>query len=240
MALFGLVAAAFFTSMLTAVVGLGGGVVLMLVLPGLLPLSAIVPVHAIVQTVSNASRVVFALEHVSWQLLPPVLLGAVAGASLGAQVVDVVSLQWLPAVSGFIILLVTWVPLHGLIRGNRFALVLLGFYQTGLGMLAGATGPLGAAVLAKINLDREWLVVNTGLYMTVNHCVRALAFGLLGFSFSPWWLQIGAMSMAMIGGAFVGTKLRQRVPQRNFAHIFRWLVTLLAIRMMALTFLGNT
>ena len=227
--------AAFSTSLLTALVGLGGGVVLILLMPGLMPLQAIIPVHALVQFVSNLSRVVFAVREVDWHFIPPVLLGSFVGALVGSQTVGLVSLPWLPAVAGVLILFVTWIPLDRLVPTGRWALVALGFYQTGLGMLAGATGPLGAAVLARIRSQRDWLVVNTGVYMMVNHGVRAVAFGLLGFSFAPWINTIIWMSFGMVTGALVGTRLRQSLPQQNFETIFRWVVTVLALRMVGLT-----
>jgi len=70
--------------------------------------------------------------------------------------------------------------------GGQLGLLLLGFYQTGLGMLAGATGPLGAAVLLRHRQDRDWLVVNTAVYMSLNHLLRFIAFAALGFSLAPW------------------------------------------------------
>ena len=204
----------------------------MLVLPGFIPLSVILPVHAWVQFVSNVTRVGFALDQVSWSLLPPLLLGSLLGAGLGAVLVDVMTLEAWPVVAGLIILIVTWLPVERWLRIDRAALLFLGFCQTGLGMLAGATGPLGAAILAKIRMDRDWLVVNTGLYMAVNHGIRGIAFGLVGFTLDAWWLWVIAMSVATLLGSWLGTRLRVYVPQRNFSGLFRALVTLLALRLM--------
>lgn len=232
--------AAFATAVLTAALGLGGGVILMLLMPGLIPNYAILPVHAFVQTVSNCARVGFTLRQVDWELVPPLVLGSVLGAYVGSHTVEFVSLHWLPAIAGTIILIVTWLPLSRLKMAGKGALVALGFYQTGLGMLAGATGPLGAAVLVRINAQRDWLVVNTGVYMVLNHFFRTLAFALLGFAFMPWWHEVLAMSIAMVPGAWIGTRLRYWLPQQNFARIFRWLISILALRMIALTFLEQS
>ncbi len=238
MTLLALTLAAFLTSALTATLGLGGGVLLILVMPGLLPLSAILPVHAVVQTASNLSRAAFFWREIAWHMVPPLLLGSALGALLGGQVVGLVSLTLLPAVSGALILLVTWLPGVLPTQQGRFALIALGFYQTALGMLAGATGPLGAAVLARLGQQRDWLVVNTGVYMALNHAVRSLAYGLLGFAFAPWWPVILSMAIATVVGAWAGGRIRQWVPERNFAQIFRWLITLLALRMIALSIWG--
>ena len=229
--------AATLTSLMTALLGLGGGVVLMLVMPGLMPLAAIIPVHAVVQFVSNAARVGFTYREIEWPMVLPIVAGSVVGALIGSQTVGLVSLAWLPAVAGVIILVVTWLPVGKLLPTGQWALFWLGFYQTGLGMLAGATGPLGAAVLARYKADREWLVVNTGIYMMINHGIRAIAFTLLGFSLAAWWEVILSMSVGMIVGAWLGTRLRQFLPQRNFMLMFKWLITVLAVRMLVLTVL---
>ena len=120
---------------------------------------------------------------------------------------------------------------------GQVSLLVLGFYQTGLGMLVGATGPVGAAVLMRRSKARDWLVVNTALYMCINHSLRLTAFFVLGFAFSPWWLLLCGLIGASVAGSWLGTRLRGRVPQINFQRWFKILVTLLAMRMIVMTVL---
>jgi uncharacterized membrane protein YfcA len=227
----------FFTSCLAAVIGMGGGILLIALMPGLVPVAAIIPLHAATQLASNMSRAAFGWREIDWGIIPAFTAGAVAGAWLGGELYQSLDLHWLPALIGVLILLFTWVPLPRLRGGGQLSLALLGFYQTGLGMLAGATGPVGAAILLRRNTGRDWLVVNTAVYMTLNHSLRLLAFLAIGFSFSPWWQLVCGMVAAGICGSWVGTRLRRFVPQGDFQTGFRWLVTLLAARMIVLPFL---
>ncbi len=224
----------FLTSCLTAVMGMGGGVLLIAVMPGLVPAAVIVPLHAATQLASNLSRAGFGWRDIDLGIIPAFLVGAVAGAWLGAEVYQRLDMHWLPAVIGLFILLFTWAPLPALRGGGQWSLLLLGFYQTGLGMVAGATGPVGAAVLLRRNTARDWLVVNTAVYMTLNHAIRVAAFVALGFSFAAWWPLLSGMIVASVLGSWVGTRLRYLVPQMNFQRLFRWMVTLLALRMILL------
>jgi uncharacterized membrane protein YfcA len=230
-----LISIAFFTSTLAAAVGMGGGILLIACMPGFVPVHAIIPLHAVTQFASNGSRMFFGRSHLDWRLIPGFSLGAVIGAWLGAEVYQDLNLDWLPALIGILILAITWLPVPQIRRGGTGALVALGFYQTGLGMLVGATGPLGAAVLRHYNSGRDWLVVNTAVYMSVNHGLRIIAFGLLGFSFSPWWELMLGMVAAGIFGSWVGTKLRSHIPQATFQRWFKVLVSLLAVRMIVLS-----
>ncbi|MCB1844909.1 MAG: sulfite exporter TauE/SafE family protein [Halioglobus sp.] len=230
---------AFLSSCLAGVMGMGGGILLIAVMPGFVPAAAILPLHAATQLASNASRAVFGFSQIAWGILPAFTLGALAGAWAGGEIYQALNMRWLPAVIGGCILAITWVPLPTISRGGRIALALLGFYQTGLGMLAGATGPLGAAVLLQRNRERDWLVVNTAVYMSVNHALRLAAYAAMGFSFADWWPLLTGLVAAVVLGSWVGTQLRPRIGQVNFLRLFRWLVTLLALRLVWLSLLAQ-
>lgn len=229
-----LVPIVFVSSCLAAIIGMGGGLLLIALMPGLVPTAAVIPLHAVTQFASNASRAAFSWRHIDRSIIPAIMLGAMAGAWLGAEVYGALSMHWLPAVIGLLIILFIWVPLPSIPGGGNVSLALLGFYQTGLGMVAGATGPMGAAVLLRRRSGRDWLVVNTAVYMTINHAFRLAAFTIIGFSFGAWWKLLVAMSIAGVCGSWVGTRLRRRLPQRDLQRIFRWLVTLLAARLVVM------
>ncbi|PLW67025.1 sulfite exporter TauE/SafE family protein [Pseudohalioglobus lutimaris] len=231
-----LVPIAFLTSALAGAIGMGGGVLLIAAMPGLVPVAAIFPIHACTQLASNLSRAGFGWRHLQWSMIPPVTLGAVLGAWIGGEVYASLNLHWLPAIVGVLILLLAWMPLPQLPGRGQFSLLALGFYQTGLGMVAGATGPLGAAVLLRRRQQRDWLVVNTAVYMSISHILRVAAFVAIGFSFAPWWHLVVAMVLAVTAGSWVGTLLRGFIPELDFQRAFKVLVTLLALRMIALPF----
>lgn len=233
-----LIPIAFLTSAVAGVMGMGGGILLIAAMPGLLPASAILPIHAVTQLGSNLSRAGFGWRSIDVSLIPAIAVGAALGAWLGSEVYLRLDMTWLPAVIGIIILLITWVKLPSVPGGGQLSLLFLGFYQTGLGMLAGATGPVGAAVLLRRNTNRDWLVVNTAVYMTLNHVFRVVAFVLIGFSFAQWWELVLAMIAAVTAGSWVGTRLRGMIPQIDFQRWFRLLVTLLAVRMIAMSLLS--
>lgn len=213
---------------------MGGGILLIALMPGLVPASVIFPLHAVTQLASNVSRAAFGWRNIDRSIIPPIIVGGIAGAWLGSEIYGALDMKWLPTVIGIFILLFIWAPLPSIPGRGKMPLMLLGFYQTGLGMLSGATGPLGAAVLIRRNSGRDWLVVNTAVLMSINHVLRLLAFAVIGFSFVAWWKLLLAMMVAGVGGSWVGTKLRGRLPQMDFQRIFRWVVTLLALRLIVM------
>ena len=74
-----LISVAFFTSGLTAITGIGGGVLLLSVMVQFMTPAVAVPVHGVVQLASNASRAAFGWRDVRWGLVVPYALGAILG-----------------------------------------------------------------------------------------------------------------------------------------------------------------
>ena len=64
----GLVALALATSALTAAAGIGGGLVLISVMASFLPPIVVIPIHGVVQLLSNSSRGLLLVRHVVWPL----------------------------------------------------------------------------------------------------------------------------------------------------------------------------
>ena len=75
-----LVPIVFFTSCLAAVLGMGGGMLLIACMPGLVPPAAIIPIHAVTQLASNLSRAVFGWRDIDRGIVAPFVLGAAGGA----------------------------------------------------------------------------------------------------------------------------------------------------------------
>jgi len=226
-----LIVAACFTSMLAAVAGIGGGVVLIALMPGLLPASAIIPVHGLVQISSNVSRVSFGFRHIEWRLVLQFFGGALIGALIGSQFITDVQWDMMPLFLGGFILVTTWMPKPSGTTRLPAKFVLLGAFQTALSLFVGVSGPINMPFLLHENLGRDRTVITHATQMTGTHTLKVIAFGLTGFVFGPYFLLIGGMILSATLGSFLGTKLRGRVPEAIFRKALKILITLLAIRM---------
>ena len=232
-----LIGFSFLTSAFTATIGLGGGVMLIAVMPGLVPAAAIIPVHGAVQLASNSSRVLFGLSHVQWRIFWPFIVGAVVGAFFGSHVIVRLTPAHLPVFLGFFILLVTWVRVPG--RAFRLPgyFAILGAAQMVLSLFVGVTGPLTNAFLLREDLPKDRLAVTNGMLMTATHLLKILVFGFVGFAFAPYLPLIAGMIVAVTLGSYAGTRLRGRLSETLFRVVFKGLVTVLALRMIINAFL---
>jgi len=225
--------AAIFTSAFAGAAGLGGGLMLLSMLPAFLPSSALIPLHAVSQWFSNASRLGMKYREVDTSLIKPLFIGAIGGAMVGALLYRSFPLEILPPVLGLWILWLTWGPKPRFSIPQRFTFTFLGFYQSALSMALGATGPLGTALLMRHTQDREYVVINTALYMSISHTCRVTAFIVLGFSFTEWWRELTVLILGALVGTYIGTAIRPLINQAFAVKLLKGILTMLALNLVS-------
>lgn len=227
-----LILTAGFTSMLTAAMGIGGGLLLLAVMGQIVPLTALIPVHGLVQLGSNANRALMMRRHIDWRMAGLFAAGAIPGALLASRVVIQLPLATIQLCIGLFILWLVWGPKldkHELSRGS---LMLMGALTTVLTVFVGATGPLVGAFIHRNGFDRFRTVATFATCLSVQHLLKAAVFSFIGFTFLDWL----GLSLAMIAsgalGTWIGLHLLKKIPAERFSPIFKTLVTLLALRML--------
>jgi uncharacterized membrane protein YfcA len=233
-----LIVVSFFTSMLTAIIGMGGGILLISVMAIFLPPPAIVPLHGVVQLVSSGTRTLFGFRYVERRILGQYLCGAIIGAAVGSQFVTRIPAGLIPVMLGSFILIVTWAPIIKAEAHIPGRFLWLGSVHTVLTLFIGVTGPLLPSFLLRERLGKDGLVVNVAVMAMISHVLRVVTFGLLGFAFAPYVLLLGGMIISVTLGSYVGTFLRGKVPEKPFRQLLKILVTVLAILMISRVVLG--
>jgi uncharacterized protein len=227
-----LIAVSFFTSALTAAVGIGGGVALLAVLASIAPPMVVLPVHGVVQIGSNISRASLMRVAIRWDIVRPFALGSLVGIAAGAMVFVAMPSTLLQFILAIFILYTVWAPKlkYADIPIRGFALV--GAVATFFTMFIGATGPLLAVFITPAKLRRHAVVATHAMCMSIQHALKALAFGFLGFNFGPWVLLLSAMLGAGFLGTLMGRRVLNKLPEPLFARSFQIVLTLLALRLL--------
>ena len=228
-----LIFASFFTSALTAAMGLGGGVAMLALLGIFIPVAALIPVHGAVQLGSNTGRAWRQRENVRWSVAGPFIAGSFVGAAIGAFVVVQLPDAVMKIVLGAFIVLITWVSIPGFDRIGKAGIAVGSTVLAVLSMMLGATGPLLNAMLAQLFPgDRKGLVATHAAGMTVQHSLKIVVFGLAGFAFAEWIPLVAAMIASGYAGTIWGTQLLERLPEERFRFWFKILLTVLALDML--------
>ncbi|MDD3343325.1 MAG: sulfite exporter TauE/SafE family protein [Sulfurospirillaceae bacterium] len=220
----------FFASIITAITGIGGGLMLIAILPSFLPVNAMIPVHGFTQIASNASRAYFGYRDIQWSVVPKFLMGSLVGVGSFALILHLLTLKWIPLFIGVYILLSLWSQTFNEKIKKYENYYIIGFFQSGLSVIVGSTGPLALTKLLKDFEERDKVVVTSAVLMSITHALKALVFLYFGFVFSEYLVLIVSMIVGSILGSYVGTKFRNIIDGKKLVVILKYLLTAMAIK----------
>ena len=221
-----------FTSMLTASLGIGGGLLMLAAMAQLIPIKAIIPIHAVVQLGSNSGRALLMFKDVQWPLVLWFFLGCILGALVGGQLVISLPIDLLRAMLGLFILLTVWRPRFATKFASHKNLFIGAALSTFLTMFIGATGPIVLAILRAFNLTRLSLVATSAACLVIQHALKVLVFGALGFAFAPYLLLIMLMVCSGFVGTIIGKKLLIKINEQRFQYWLNIILSALALRLL--------
>ncbi|WP_436019685.1 TSUP family transporter [Trinickia sp. LjRoot230] len=206
--------ASFTTSVFTAAVGIGGGIGLLAVMCSFLPFAAVVPVHGLIQLVSNGSRFYLNRELAETRLLPAYAAGVLLGAGVGCLLLGNVPNANLSKLLGVFILLYTWTSVLRCVGKFIGNFMILGCIQAFLSLFVASVGTISQPVLIKQGLPKDRVIVTHAMQMTVLHSAKVAAFVISGFSFYHYWKVALAMTLTSALGSYVGGSLMKIIPER--------------------------
>jgi uncharacterized membrane protein YfcA len=232
-----LVVAAFLTAVLSAIVGMAGGITLLAVMLLFLDPLVAIPLHGVVQLVANGSRSWIQRSHVridiAWRYALPLIPMGFAGLALAENLPPEV----LRASIGIFVLAATWAPqllLLGARPGesqsvNRF--VGVGAVAGFLNMSIGATGPLIAPFYLNLGLTRFALIGTKAACQALGHIAKVLVFGAVGFAFGDYAALLAVLAAAVVSGTWAGSRILQSVNERAFVVLYKGILTIIALRL---------
>jgi uncharacterized membrane protein YfcA len=218
----------FAASFITIAMGIGGGGLLLAVMASLMPLSALIPVHGVIQLGSNVFRASLLLRHVHWPPLAGFTLGSLIGVvSGGLVVVELPGSVVQIGVGLFVIWSVVRTPPKWLSTLPWVTGVISSF----LTMFFGATGLFVANFTKSLILPRQSHVATHAVLMTVQHGLKVAAFAVLGFGFAPWFGFILLLTLAGFAGTLTGRVVLIRLSDRVFKRALDVILILISLRL---------
>ena len=228
----------FLTAILSGTFGMAGGLILMSILLGFMPVAAAMTLHASIQLVSNAWRCFLWRRDIVWHVLPPYVGGMVIGFAV------MLSVHFVPD-KGAVLIMLGSVPLLAM-AGSRYivlhitnkfhtagAAAILTFIQ----LTAGVVGPLLDLLYVNAPLTRKEIIATKALTQSVMHLTRLIYFGsliplLTGGHNWPENIPLWALPIFMvlaIAGTSAAAILLHRMSDEGFKYASRWLVGIVCL-----------
>lgn len=221
MAAFALVGASVvFTSFLSGIFGMAGGLVLFGILLLLLDVAPAMMLFGVTQLAANGLRAILWRRFIRWDIFRGYAAGSLVSFGMMKLVAFLPDKGFVYLGLGLMPFAVEALPHHYRPHiERRFAPFLCGGLIMVLQLLAGAVGNVLDVFFQKSSLDRKTVVATKAATQTLAHFLRILYFGSFAFiegDLPPLWL-FGACIIL----AFLGTSLAARVLERWHDEGFR-------------------
>jgi uncharacterized protein len=224
------------TSALTAVLGFGGGIVLLALLLLVVDPVVAIPLHAAIQVVSNGTRTVIRRSDVDWSIVAPFSLLLLPAGALAIPLVTKAPTSVLQVAIALTVLVATWFPERtgrALPTPTRAAWVGAGGLIGGLNVALGATGPLQAPLFRAGTSTRMSFVGTFAATQTIGHLAKIALFGLVGFS-PTRYLAPAALGIAgVVAGTHLGSRVLDRMPESRFGRLYLVAITAVSAYLLA-------
>ena len=221
-----LIFASMFTSFITSAFGIGGGAILLGLLAVKLPPVALLPIHGIVQVGSNLGRTIIFFKNIKKDTLIPFTVGTIIGSIIGGSIFIQID-TWILQLS--IALFILW-SVHGKIPiiGSKH-ITIGGAFSGFMTMFFGASGTLVAGMVKTLNLEPVRHLATHSALMSIQHLIKAIVFGFVGFTYSEYFLLIFLMITSGFVGTILGKKILVKYGSKYFKLILNATLTIIAL-----------
>ena len=231
-----LIVVALLTATLSAILGMGGGILLLAVMFSFLDHAEAIPTHAVVQIFSNGTRILVFVRNVVWSALARFAIGVIPGGALGVFLLWKVGTlgetePYLKMIVGAYILIATYMPKPaGSHRShNERDFTVMGFVAGTAALTVGAVGPLIAPLFARHEYAKERLIATKATCQMLTHMMKIPAFVfVLGDRIDV--AKLGTLALAMglvaIPGTLLGKRVLKHVSVSMFTTMYRTAMTI--------------
>ena len=239
-----LIIAAFITSSISAVLGMGGGIILLGIMAIIIPEGyKVIALHGIVQLFSNTTRSFVFRNYIKKDLVKQFFIGALIGVSISIIII-LMLINYLNVQSAneikvevlkrFIGVFIIW---YLFLKGPKKERQAKSFVPVGLiaglsSIFVGAVGPLIAPFFLSKNLNKEQIIANKAVSQMITHLSKIPLFiYFFNMNYKAEWKILVPLIIAVYIGTNFGKRILSFIPEALFRKIFKITLFIIAIRL---------
>jgi len=239
-----LIISAFITSSISAVLGMGGGIILLGIMAIIIPNGyMVIALHGIIQLISNTTRAYVFRKYLKKKIVKEFLIGAIIGAGISAIIIFLlikflevslaseIKVDFLKPIIGVFII---W---YLFLKGPKKEKESKSFIKVGsisglASIFVGATGPLIAPFFLNSNFTKENIIANKAACQMITHLTKIPLFI---FFFNVNYTQEYKLLLPLILAVFIGTnfgkKILNMIPEKLFIRLFKTTLFIISIKL---------
>ena len=239
-----LILAAFITSSISAVLGMGGGIILLGVMAIIIPEGyKVIALHGMVQLFSNSTRSYVFRQYIKKDIIKQFFSGALIGVSISIIII-IILIQYFEVGSAneikveilkpFIGFFIVW---YLFLKGpkkerNINSFIPVGFIAGLSSIFIGAVGPLIAPFFLSKNLNKEQIIANKAASQMITHFTKIPLFVyFFNMNYKTEWNILLPLIIAVYLGTNFGKRILSFIPEKLFKKLFKITLFIIAIRL---------
>ena len=245
-----LIIAAFLTSSISAVLGMGGGIILLGIMAIIIPEGfMVIALHGVIQLVSNLTRTYVFRKNLKSNIIKQFLFGSFIGLCCSSLVIfsliyffnvssaNEIKVDLLKPLIGIFIIWYLFFKEPKRSKGNQT------FYWVGgisgiSTVFIGATGPLIAPFFLNKELTKENIIANKAACQAITHLGKTPLFiYFFNVNYIAETNTLIPLMLAVFIGTNIGKKMLGYISENIFRILFKIALTLIAIRLIIMNFI---
>ena len=238
-----LILSAFITSSISAVLGMGGGIILLGIMAIIIPEGyMVIALHGMIQLISNSTRTYVFRDHIKKKIIKQFLVGAFIGVGVSVLILlfliyffqvasaNEIKVDILKPLIGIFII---WYLFFKKSKKEKIgSFVLVGGISGVTSIFIGATGPLIAPFFLSKNLTKENIIANKAACQMITHISKIPLFI---YFFNMDYIGEYNILLPLILAVFIGTnfgkKILSFIPEELFKKLFKFTLFIIALRL---------
>ncbi len=201
------------------------------IISSILPISAMVPVHATMMIGMSLSRTWYFRKDIHWPIVIPFTIGALFGALSGTFLYVDLPEYFIAASVAVLMLLAVWVPDFELKREIPHPFFLIGLIHAFLSALF-SFGGLFQPVMVRTKLTKLQITATLAAGLMSMNFFKISGYVLFGFDYSSYLPVILLAILVAFPGAKLGKALLHKISEKQFRAVFKIIMTVFAIRLL--------
>ena len=246
-----LIISALITSSISAVLGMGGGIILLGIMAIIIPEGyMVIALHGMIQLFSNTTRTYLFRKHIKQNIIKEFTVGSLIGACISAVIIflliqfyevnsaNEIKVDFLKPIIG--VFIIWYLFLKGPKKGKKSkSFIKVGSISGLASIFIGATGPLIAPFFLSGKFTKENIIVNKAACQVITHLTKIPLFI---YFFNVSYIKEYSLLLPLIAAVYIGTNLGKKllsfIPEKTFKILFKVALTAIAIKLIVGEFLG--
>jgi len=238
-----LIIAALFTSAISAMIGMGGGIILLGLMAIIIPEGyLVIALHGMIQLVGNSTRAFVFRNAIKKDLVFNYFFGSIIGSLISISIVIIliqlykvesanqIAFDYLKPLIGIYILWFVYLRKKDSIKKHNFFNV--GILGGVTSIFIGAVGPLIAPFFFKNNLKKENVIANKAACQIISHLAKVPIFIFyFDLDYSDHLELLLPLMISVYFGTIIGKRLLGFISEKSFKILFKISLSIIAVRL---------